>query len=780
MDLLGLGTRRPFDFVSTRRGAALLLAILVLLHVALNILWLRLDNHVIRIDEEFHAMGAQNYYFALTNPATPGWDERWQALKAIQSPYPPLLHMLGAGLALCLGYSPDVVALGGTVCFALLLVGVYRLARQFLPRADALVTAVVCSLIPILFAGARYVALENLVAMLVVWGLYFLLRADGFRKLSAVAAFGILNGLVILTKPNGFVYYLLPAVLLFLGGVWHAVRGNAWKSALPILRNAAISMALTLLIAVPWYAANWDLFSQYWMNEHKGGRTPFAFAKVDKPSRAALPSTPITELANAKATEKVAVPAPVRHWDFGLRNTLRSREWGAYAIYMVNNGAFLPLCLIGTAGLLLGLWRYRRSRPFWMIVAWLVGSYLLNTLLFRFVNARYTMPFIPVLAIGTAILLSSVPNAPLRRSIGAAIIALLALQYANVSFLGDFRASTWIPILKDNYRVVRARDAGLTVTNAQVITGTYCFRAPVKGENYVERAFRAMRDKASAKASNAGTPGAYVLLESENNFGGFGFLRRTYAPEPNPLLRAELRGNQAQQQEFVAIGRYLKPTEAVAASDDADFMIVVMTQTNETLAWGPNHPYMEAVLHHAPFGVIDYFYTPSFGILPAAIVAVLERRVPGVDIAPGGLFNGYDAPELAGLFQAEGAAFQMLNAQLLPANNTETSINADLSHLAFAVRRNSEFLVQVRAAFRCVAPVEHPYAFVFEFGGMPGGPVAYPMEPFTPLAAWVPGGIYFVDCYLQVPPGTYHVRLHVQDGPGSRSERIIDMGQAAM
>ena len=33
---------------------------------------------------------------------------------------------------------------------------------------------------------------------------------------------------------------------------------------------------------------------------------------------------------------------------------------------------------------------------------WAIGAYVLNTALFRFINPRYAMPFIPALALGIA------------------------------------------------------------------------------------------------------------------------------------------------------------------------------------------------------------------------------------------------------------------------------------------------------------------------------------------------------------------------------------------
>jgi 4-amino-4-deoxy-L-arabinose transferase-like glycosyltransferase len=468
---------RVLAALHTRRGAGIALTALVLAHTALNAAWLRYDEHVIRIDEEFHASAAQDYYFALTDPSISGLAARISAIVALESPYPPFAHVVGAIPPLFLGYCSDTVSFSATLCFVALILGIYLVARRIYSRPAALFAAAVTSLIPVLFAGSRYVALENVITALTVWGLYFLMASDGFRARRYIVAFGLVNGCAILTKPNAFVYYLLPAAAVFTHGLWLAWRARKPGGAMAVAMNGIICIGLTCAVALPWYLYHRAALEQYWMSEHKGGKTPFTFTRGEasetggkiledriynpalhrsgQKKEALPPPTPATATAAAAATAQApaqpqtaevqtagppTAKAAPGAWTIDLQGILTSREWGAYPLLVVNNGAFLPLTLLGLAGLLVSLWRRRGNGALWLIIAWFVGSYVLNTLLFRFINPRYAMPFIGVLGIGAAGLLEVLPGRKIARRIHQRATLLLLDRAVRQHELSQHRA----------------------------------------------------------------------------------------------------------------------------------------------------------------------------------------------------------------------------------------------------------------------------------------------------------------------------------------------------
>lgn len=636
---LGRTLESVMTALDTRRGGARALAVLLVCHVALNMLWLRLDDHVIRIDEEFHAAGAQSYYYAWTNPALHGLGERLQAMAAITSPYPPLTYILGALTACVFGYSPDTIAFSASLCFVVVLAGIYCVGVQVFSPARALLCAIIASLIPLLFGGSRYVALENQVAACAVWGLFCLIRCDGFRKRGYVIAFGVVNGLAILAKPNAFVYYLLPAALVFALGLWDALRARQSRDMLRILLQGVLCVALTGIIALPWYVHHRASLERYWLSEHKGGKTPFSFTRSTPPTTPTATPQPapptLPERVQNPAYTTTAPPAPVAtpaeapKVEFDWSHWLPDREWAAYPILLINNGAFLPLTMLGVAGLLYGAWRHRRQRAFWMIVAWVLGSYLLNTLLFRYINPRYTMPFIGALAIGAVALMDALPVRAGRAAYVAVLLLGLAAQYLNISFIGSNRFDTWLHMALDHPRITYFQDYGLALTKSQVITGTYCFRAPAREENYVTHAFRAITAYEQAMQTQPGREIRYVTLTRQNNFGGFKFLESSYWPEPNPLLKASLRGKPEGQFRFKQVGYCNAPEEVPALFKDAEYVVTTLDYNDGSYGEGPGHSFYEALEREVPVHLVDLTFTPPYGLLPGAMVGVFARgRTP--------------------------------------------------------------------------------------------------------------------------------------------------------
>ncbi len=639
----GHRARAFLTLLRTRRGAALALAGLIGLHIALNVLWLRLDEHVIRIDEEFHASAAQDYYYALTDPLMPGLWDRLRAFAAIESPYPPALHVLGAITALIFGYSADTISFSGSLCFALVIWGTYRVARRIYARPAALFAAAVTSLIPILYGGSRYVALENLMAVFSVWGLYFLLASGGFRRWRYVVLFSLANGLAILTKPNAFVYYLLPAAVVYAAGLWAAARSGGGRAVAGHLARAAVCLALTAVVGLPWYFYHRASLEDYWMSEHKGGKTPFTFTQGEAPG-AERPKRLLEDRINnpmmhaAEASSNTAViptmaapvlpgggPSAGSAWKIDLGDVFASREWAAYPIMLVNNGLFLPLTVLGLIGLLVGAVRFRGSRDFWLIVLWLVGSYVLNTVLFRYMNPRYTMPFVAVFGICVAGLPHALHGRRWRTVLAVGVLGLLVLQYVNISFVGLERLNSWVPVLKEHFRVTYFRDQGLTVTKSEVITGTYCFRAPQLGENYVDRGFRAMIEHERKAGGAPGRVVNYIAIARQNNFGGFRNLESTYWPAPNPLLRDDLKGHPERQYRFTRTLRCNVAAEAAEAIGAADYVVATLDQTDATTEQGPRHIFFQQIRALAPMEMVDFFFAPSHGLLPPAMIAIFAK-----------------------------------------------------------------------------------------------------------------------------------------------------------
>lgn len=801
--------------LDTRRGVGIALVLLLAAHLLLNLLWLRLDNHVIRIDEEFHASTAQDYFYAFTNPDYHTLRERLDAVLALETPYPPLLHVLGALSALALGYSHDSLALPNTIYFLLVVLGTYLIARKVFMRPTAFLAALITSLIPVLFGGSRYIALENLISVCSVWGLYFLLQSDNFRRWPYIIAFGVVNGLAISTKPNAFIYYLLPAMVLFSLGLRHAVKSPRPGAVSSLFLRGAICVGITAAMALPWYLYHFQDFTRYWMNEHKGGKTPFTFTHVDQPDAgpgrtledrvtnpalAAQKAQTAPVQSPAPGARPVATPQPLAPVEptpaepappaerpriaLELNKFFSGREWSAYPIMVINNGTFLPLGVLGAVGLVAGMWRYRRNRSFWIILLWLFGAYFLNTLLFRFINPRYAMPFIPALGIGAAAAVKLVPWTRLRAVVTAVVLVFLLAQYANISFLDLRRLDIWLAVLTDHFRVKYFHDEGLVITKSEVITGTYCFRAPARGENYVDRGFRIMAEREAAIGHPGGSEVKYISLSRQNNFGGFRNVESTYWPAPNPLLRSDLRDHPEQQFRFNRILRCNLPEEAAVEIPNADYIVAILDTNDVTAVEGPAHGYFDSLREIAGMEILDFSFTPPYGLLPGGMIAVLGRgdnnrykKIPdlrGQEATTSQDDLAVNAMRLMALRNLDGTARTLSPAELADREDRLAHI-FPLLQPAMAISPNINLIrvvfdqpypgwYRIRLLFQVVAQPQHDWR-IFVMGkfnpwyahhlpkvAQDQGFVSWNFDPERPTSTWKPGDFILCAREFACPP----------------------------
>ncbi|MCC6145455.1 MAG: glycosyltransferase family 39 protein, partial [Candidatus Hydrogenedentes bacterium] len=654
-------------FRLTRGRAALLLCALCLAHLAANVLWLYLDNHVIRIDEGFHVRGAQAYFDVLTSPFYASTAERLADLPAIFSPYPPALHLLGASLALVFGYTPDVVALSGSISLILVILGTYALGRRLLDREYALLCAALVSLAPLVFAASRYMALENLVAALVIWAIYLLLRTRGFTSVGWTLAFAFVNGVAILTKQNAFGYYLIPAAAAYAWGLGTCLRrepalrvdtGRLGR----ILLNGVLTVLVSAGIFLPWYYHHLPGLEEYWLHEHKGGTTPFAFIEQEPvaktpqldgaPVTPAAPGVPPDEPApagpsGAKRGGAMESAAPEEHPEqlvADLGEVFQERPWRRYFINFVNNGVFLPYLALSILGALVMVGRRRYwGHPLWLLLFWFFGSYFVMTLLFRHITPRYALPFIAPLGFAAAAALYSLPRGRLRGGAIAVVLGLLTLQFLHVSFGPVLRpARLWLPVMADSRTVQTYLDEGLALYKDEVVAGTYTFKAPYRDVNYVDRIFEKMRGNEEAAHTPSGTEIPYQSVWRQRNFGGLQLAERRYWPEPNPLMRPDLAGENIAKYRFSNIQIGMSPAELMREIGDTRYVTVFLAQSPATTTDGPHHRFYEDIVAARPMYLLDYFAVPAYGKLPGAYVGLLATKDFSPDMRPLNLFEMYD------------------------------------------------------------------------------------------------------------------------------------------
>ncbi|MCK5863102.1 MAG: glycosyltransferase family 39 protein, partial [Candidatus Hydrogenedentes bacterium] len=254
-----------------------LLTVVIIFHVLFNIYWLHADTHLIHLDEAHHIGRAAAYYDALFPIEKTGLFERGVAALNVESPYPPLTHLVGAVFIRVLGYSPDSIAFSGSLFLGLFLIGVYLFARQGVSARNAFLAALLAGFMPMTFASSRYFMPDLLLAALVAWALYALLKSDRFRKTSWVVLFALFAGLAFLTKQIAFVYLLFPVLWIFLWGSFSAVY-PARGDGVPLKRSRAAQLLFNMLLCIFivlgvcswWYTRHVEYMYTWWSTQRGG------------------------------------------------------------------------------------------------------------------------------------------------------------------------------------------------------------------------------------------------------------------------------------------------------------------------------------------------------------------------------------------------------------------------------------------------------------------------------------------------------------------------------
>ena len=486
-----------------RTGAAVVLGLAGLLcfHCVANVWWLGADDHAIHSDEALHMGYAGNYLEVFCDTATSPY-ERVLGLLDLRSKYPPLMHVMGAIVAMPFGGSPDGIAFTTTLLFLALIAGVFALCRCFLPACQALFAACVVSLTPIIYASSRYFSQDFLSAVIVVWCVYALVKSEWYQRTGWVFAFSLLNGLGFLARWTTCVFYLLPCAVVVVGGLWRGwsacTRGEERRSALKrVLLNAALTVVVSVGVFAPWYLLNLKTMYAEWR--------PYVAEKASS-----------LEQAVPKAGE-VGTSAGF---------------WAGYLIFAVNS-MFVPLAALGVIGLAASFGRRIRGTPILLIFLWLVGSYVLLTAVIPVRTPRYMIPMLPSLGIFAAVAVIAIPWARVRAAVMVLVTALLLCQFGNLSVASYGRfAKLELPVLAENRYVRYARNDGLVILSDEIIAGAYVFHAPTE-ENWIRRVFGAMARTDKERRYVTSDRANYVLVGTGPV--GMGFAERACRPMVNPL-----------------------------------------------------------------------------------------------------------------------------------------------------------------------------------------------------------------------------------------------------
>lgn len=633
------------------------LVLLMLFHLFANIWWLWMDNHAIRTDEETHMIMARDYYNALfPQVGDRSLRARIAALTQIRvSPgnpvHPPVLHIAGAVLVRIIGYSVDRLAFVNTLMFLFAILGVYLLARLLLAPGEAVFAAAVFSFTPLIYTSSRYFMTDFASMALVVWIMYAMLRSDYFHNTRWAAVFALFNGLAILTRTTAVLYYILPAVLIYALGAWALFeRGAGWRlnqyKCMRLGLNTIAILLISAVIAAPWYIAYGEQFYHHWMKPHQDGAgAPLAIFQFERPEieRPSVPSDSPSQQRPAPARQATARQAPetigqeepeeqaaatappgVEQAPGRWRLLLRRRiPWIRYPVFVINNGVFLPMFIMGFLGLLVCMMhpRFRKRLAAWLLICWLLGSYYMLTIVLSFATPRYAMQALPALALLSTFPILMLAKSRVRRVLQFVFLGLLLFQYGNLTVRAYGPISNFkIPVYLDRHFQHVYDDHGLYVYKSIIHASSAYGRmqAPMK-ENYKDRLFFAML-KAEQERPFYGIEANYArcnirgMILDEQHFwldGAHGnpFRRRDIPPELEPYRNFRHYGWSREIETLLPTFHFV------------DYV----AYTTEGISSETEQEWLRLFEAHG-FELIERFHEERFGMVPARYFGLVARK----------------------------------------------------------------------------------------------------------------------------------------------------------
>jgi Dolichyl-phosphate-mannose-protein mannosyltransferase len=240
----GLASQR----LAWARSAGAAVAAIVLVTLVLHFVWLARfrQGYVVEWDESGYMQFALSNFDALHDEGP------WTFAKTVggRGGYGPLLPLVTSLAYPVLGRGVFGSLLVLPLFFAGLVAAVFALARQLVSSSWAVLAALVVAAIPAMIDYARLFHFALPAAACMTAALWALVRSDGLRRPGWAAAFGLFVALTLLARTMTVAY--IPAFFLAAGTQF--LVGHTEPRVR--MRNLAIAVGTTALVAGPWYVRN--------------------------------------------------------------------------------------------------------------------------------------------------------------------------------------------------------------------------------------------------------------------------------------------------------------------------------------------------------------------------------------------------------------------------------------------------------------------------------------------------------------------------------------------
>jgi len=323
-----------------------------------------------------------------------------KSILKVSNYYPPFVQTIGAFTSLIFGYKSTFLLIESLIFFILSIIYVYKIT--FLLTKDqkkSFITSVIYSLFPQVIDQSHYFHLDIPLTALVLMAVYYLVLSDNFKNLWKTILFFISFSFIQLTKWTGFIFLVVPVVVVLYRSLIRKDTSSDSLSKVKIIRNIIIGSVTFLILVVPWYYVNWsELMAQVKI---------FSGGESDDPTNL---WQSIMYYPAASITHQIMI-LPFAFAFFSIFNQIKSR---------------------GKKGLIL---------IFSMVIPWLLFVFISNK------NLRYTLPLLPIVAYLVSDFLSFISSSTGMRVKWLAGFTIVYLLVASF-FLSFFRIEKQNPALK--------------------------------------------------------------------------------------------------------------------------------------------------------------------------------------------------------------------------------------------------------------------------------------------------------------------------------------------
>lgn len=238
----------------------LIISFLVLFHAVNNFFWLNINSFPPAWDESLHLLNSLNMMQVLS-----GFFHNFSG-EYLQTgwSYPPFFYMVSAVVGLLFNNSLISLVMTNIIFLAILLFSVFKIGEILYDRYVGLLATFLISMYPIIFGTSRVFLIDCSLCAMVSLAICFLLLANNFNNRFYSILFGVALGLGMLTRVV-FIIYIIGPLIYILRRALMLRTSNRHKKRINIMVSLGVA-SLFLSVWYPEYILNY--FSRYSPNSN--------------------------------------------------------------------------------------------------------------------------------------------------------------------------------------------------------------------------------------------------------------------------------------------------------------------------------------------------------------------------------------------------------------------------------------------------------------------------------------------------------------------------------